>query len=147
VSGVCLLRATVIFAAVLACACGSDIRDAGGAFEDSESAAARRRSDRGELLSLACQACHALTPDGGPDIGPTLYGVFGRPAASVPGFEYSAALREAGFSWSAAELDQWLQAPGDFLPGTNMVFAGYGDTQDRRALIEWLQEATAVRSD
>jgi cytochrome c len=132
---------------LLACGCTDDARDAGSDSEQAQAAAERRRSNRGELLSLACQACHALTREGGPDIGPRLYGVFGRPAASVPGFEYSAALRDADFLWSAAELDQWLQAPEDFLPGTTMVFAGYGDAEDRRALIEWLQEATAVESD
>ena len=100
---------------------------------------------RGELLSFACQACHALTPEGGPDIGPTLYGVFGRTAASVPDFAYSAALRSADFAWTTQRLDAWLQAPTDFLPGTTMAFAGYGDAQDRAALIAWLVQATASR--
>lgn len=99
---------------------------------------------RGELLSLACQACHALTPDTRVEIGPSLYGVFGRPAASLPDFEYSQALREAQFVWTAERLDAWLQAPTDYLPGTTMVFAGYADAGDRRALIAWLQSATAA---
>jgi cytochrome c len=98
---------------------------------------------RGELLSFACQACHALTPEGGPDIGPTLYGVFGRAAASVPGFTYSDALRGADFVWTTERLDAWLQAPTEFLPGTTMAFAGYGDAEDRAALIAWLVQATA----
>jgi cytochrome c len=99
---------------------------------------------RGELLGLACQACHALTPAGGPEIGPSLYGVFGRPAASVADFDYSDALRNADFLWTAQQLDAWLQAPTTFLPGTSMAFAGYGNAHDRESLIAWLQQATAI---
>lgn len=98
---------------------------------------------RGEILSFACQACHALTLAGGPDIGPSLYGMFGRPAASLPDFQYSDALRSVDFIWTAERLDAWLQAPTDFLPGTTMAFAGYGNAQDRESLIAWLESATA----
>ena len=40
-------------------------------------------------------------------------------------------------------FDAWLQAPTEFLPGTTMAFAGYGDARDRAALIAWLVAATA----
>ncbi len=141
------LPAAVLGASLLAAGCTGDTPSGDAAGQAAGSVDARRAAERGELLSLACQACHALTPAGGPDIGPSLYGVFGRPAGSLPQFEYSDALRAAGFSWSPAQLDQWLQAPADFLPGTTMVFAGYGDPADRRALIDWLQKATAPASD
>ena len=132
----------LVLCAVTGCGGGdAPSREPGAAARggDGERADARR----GELLALACQACHALSPAGGPDIGPSLYGIFGRAAASLPDFDYSPALREAGFIWSPVELDRWLQAPTSFLPGTTMVFAGYADPRDRRALIEWLQAATA----
>jgi cytochrome c len=101
---------------------------------------------RGELLSFACQACHALTLEGGPNIGPSLHGVFGRRSASLADFEYSAALRGADFVWTAERLDAWLQAPIDFLPGTTMAFAGYASERDRQSLIAWLESATATAS-
>ena len=47
---------------------------------------------RGQLLSLACAACHSFNAAGGTLIGPSLHGVFGRRAASVAGFDYSPAL-------------------------------------------------------
>jgi cytochrome c2 len=141
------IRAAVLGAWLLATGCTGDTSSGDTAGQEAGPLDARRAAERGELLSLACQACHALTPAGGPDIGPSLYGVFGRPAGSLPQFEYSDALRAAGFTWSPAQLDQWLQAPADFLPGTTMVFAGYGDPQDRRALIDWLQEATSTASE
>ena len=138
-----LLRAMCAIAVSLLI--GACSREVAPTAQPESAAAANTR--RGELLSLACQACHALTPSGGPNIGPSLYGVFGRPAASVPDFEYSAALQAAEFSWTADRLDAWLQAPTDFLPGTTMIFAGYGNAADRQVLISWLQTATAPRAE
>jgi len=131
-------------AAFLLSSVGGCDADSGGGSEAFDGVALESaKSRRGELLSLACQVCHTLTPGDGPDIGPSLHGVFGRPAGSLPDFEYSDALRSAGFVWTPERLDAWLQAPMQFLPGTTMVFAGYGDAQDRAALIAWLQAATA----
>lgn len=126
--------------------CGTD-RDGSSDVARDLSGTQSAATQRGELLALACQPCHALTPAGGPDIGPSLYGVFGRPAASLADFEYSEALRGAQFVWTAERLDAWLQAPVEYLPGTTMVFAGYGDPQDRAALIAWLQVATEPVSE
>ena len=57
-------------------------------------------SSRGEVLGFACAACHKFRADEGTLIGPNLHGVFGRPAASVEGFAYSPALRQAGLVWT-----------------------------------------------
>jgi len=98
--------------------------------------------ERGEVLSLACQACHPLTAGADAIIGPTLNGLFGRPSASVPDFAYSDALRQADLVWTPELLDAWLSNPAEFLPGNNMAFAGYRAPADRRDLIAFLLEAT-----
>jgi cytochrome c len=97
---------------------------------------------RGELLSLACQACHTLTESGSHQVGPNLYGIFGRSAGQSPGFDYTSALRESGIVWSPSELDRWLADPAGFLPGTTMAFTGYQTADDRAALIEYLLDVT-----
>ena len=74
--------------------------------------------------------------------GPNLWGVFGRQAGSVEGYNYSPALREADFTWTAQQLDQWLNDPRGFLPGNKMSFAGVRDETDRRDLIAWLKLET-----
>jgi hypothetical protein len=50
--------------------------------------------------------------------GPNLLDVVGRPADSVAGFEYSAAMmaaREAGLIWTVENLDGFLVNPTQFL--------------------------------
>jgi cytochrome c len=110
----------------------------------SEGNAPREPMDRGELLSLACQACHTFAAGGADLVGPNLHGIFGRPAAALADFGgYSPALRAAGFVWTPAELDRWLADPAGFLPGTTMGFAGYQNAEDRAALIAFLVRATS----
>ena len=98
--------------------------------------------DNGRRVFARCRSCHTL-PEGGPNMtGPNLWGVFGREAGSVEGYNYSSALREADFTWTAEQLDQWLNDPRGFLPGNKMSFAGVRDETDRRDLIAWLKLET-----
>jgi cytochrome c len=96
---------------------------------------------RGELLALACAACHQFR-EKVTLIGPHLHGVFGRPAASVEGFAYSPALRESGLVWTPRSLEAWLADPSGFVEGTTMAFTGYRSAEDRRDLIAFLLRAT-----
>jgi hypothetical protein len=54
--------------------------------------------------------------------GPLHRGVFGRRAGSVAGYNYSPALRQAGFVWDTATLDAWLKNPEALVPGQRMAF-------------------------
>jgi len=111
----------------------------GGRFADAD-------LERGELLGLSCRACHTFGPGEDHLLGPNLNGLFGRPAASAPGFEYSAALRAAGFVWTPDELDSWLAEPDGFLPGNNMPFAGFNSAADRNDLLAYLLRVTVEGS-
>ncbi len=103
---------------------------------------ASANSSRGQLLSFACAACHTLGSGGGTLVGPNLHGVFGRPAASVAGFDYSPALASSGLVWTPVSLEAWLNEPGSFVAGTKMTFTGYRSADDRRDLIAYLLQAT-----
>ena len=97
---------------------------------------------RGELLGLACAACHKFGDGEGTLIGPNLHGVFGRPAGAVAGFAYSPALLESGLVWTPRSLEAWLADPAGFVAGTTMAFTGYRSATDRRDLIAYLLRAT-----
>ena len=96
----------------------------------------------GEAKFALCQSCHTITPGGANMTGPNLHSVFGKKSASNPDFKYSDALKGAGWVWDADKLNQWLEKPQTFLPGTKMTFAGLADAKDRTDLIAFLMVET-----
>ena len=93
---------------------------------------------RGEALYERCFACHSLETD---RAGPRHCGLLGRRAGSVPGFDYSPAMRASGIVWSAETLDRFLAAPTAVVPGTSMGYAGIASAQERADLIAYLRAA------
>jgi cytochrome c len=96
----------------------------------------------GEAAFARCQACHTAVAGGADGIGPNLFGVVGGPVMHRPGFAYSDAMsahKAEAPTWGYDELDQFLTAPGRYVPGTKMSFAGIRDTNTRVNLIAWLR--------
>lgn len=94
--------------------------------------------ENGRRVFARCRSCHTITPNGPNMTGPSLYGVIGRTAGTHAGFNYSPALKAAGFAWDDARIDHWLQNPRTFLPGNKMTFPGLPDATDRRDVIAFL---------
>ncbi len=97
----------------------------------------------GRRVFLQCRACHSLEAGGDHRVGPNLHGMFGRPAATKEGFNYSPALKEAGVIWTPAALEDWLIRPSSFVPGNKMAFAGIKRESDRTALLAYLLKETS----
>jgi len=95
-------------------------------------------ADRGAQVTKQCQACHNFQEGAGPKVGPDLYAVVGRPVASVPGFNYSAALKALGGTWTFDALNKWLTKPSADAPGTAMTFAGLSNPKQRADVIAYL---------
>ena len=81
-----------------------------------------------------CGSCHVLNGIGQ---GPSLVGVVRRKAASLPGFNYSDAIKASGLTWTPANLDRFISGPTKLVPGTAMR-AIVADPNDRRDLIAYL---------
>ncbi len=92
--------------------------------------------------------CHSLNPEGLRRSGPHCYGLFGRRAGSVPGYNYSAALRDRQFNWSGETLRALFRdGPDAYIPGTKMPLQRIADGTPLTDLIEYLREITAIRRD
>lgn len=93
---------------------------------------------KGERVFAQCKACHVVEP-GVNRVGPSLHGVVGRKAGTVPGYNYSKANKESGFTWSEEQLFRYLEAPQRVIPGTKMAFPGLKNGQDRADVIAFLK--------
>jgi len=94
---------------------------------------------KGEQDAKVCATCHNFTKGGGAKIGPDLWGVVGRPVASVAGFDYSASLKSLGGDWTYDKLAHWVADPKAVASGTKMAFAGEKDPQKDADILAYLQ--------
>ena len=105
--------------------------------------AKRDRTSPGRRVFNACKACHSLA-QGEHKIGPSLYGLFGRRAGSVPDFlNYSRAMQETEIVWTEATVSAFLKAPSDYITGTNMPFTGLVSDRQVDELIAFLKRIAA----
>ena len=91
----------------------------------------------GDVFATHCAECHSVK-EGRNKKGPWLFGIVGRPAATVPGFNYSDALKASGWSWTPDKLDAYVTLPKQALPGGKMKYDGLPDPQARADLLAYL---------
>ncbi|KIL99498.1 Cytochrome c2 [Paramagnetospirillum magnetotacticum MS-1] len=85
-----------------------------------------------------CKACHSADP-GKQGFGPNLHGVVGRPAASLPTFMYSEALKASGLIWTEDNLRAWIAGNDKLVPGTRMRHVAITDRAEQDYLIAYLK--------
>lgn len=98
---------------------------------------------RGERVFQRCFSCHSIAPNEMAQLqGPSLFGIMGRPAAAITGFDYSDAMKAkaaTGLVWAPDTLDRFIADPDAFVPGTPMVvLPPLRDEQERADLIAYL---------
>ncbi|WP_448205504.1 c-type cytochrome [Azospirillum sp. sgz302134] len=96
----------------------------------------------GKDVFKVCMACHTAE-QGKNKVGPSLFGVVGRPAASIDGFKYSAPMKEkaaGGLVWTPETLKAYITAPKEIVPGGSMAFAGLKEPEKVDNLIAFLSE-------
>jgi cytochrome c len=92
----------------------------------------------GAAVFKRCAVCHTDDKGGGDGLGPNLFGVVGRKAASRPGFAYSAPLTKSGLVWTEANLTKWVAGPARMVPGTKMSFAGITSKKQQADVVAYL---------
>jgi cytochrome c len=99
--------------------------------------------DHGADVFRACIACHTLRADEGVRAGPTLAGIFGRRIATLPGYNFSEALKQLDIVWTPETVAKLFEiGPMAYTPGTKMPEQRIGSAEDRAALVQFLEKAT-----
>jgi cytochrome c len=102
---------------------------------------AKADAAKGQQLTTICQVCHTFNKGGPNKVGPNLWNVVGQPAAEDRGgYPFSDALdKHKGQIWTPDRLNEWLDDPQHYAPGTKMTFAGFPQASNRADVIKYLQ--------
>src|SRR5262249_424685 len=99
--------------------------------------------DPGAEVFRACVACHTLNANDGVRAGPTLADIFGRRIATLPGYNFSDALKKLDIVWTPEKVSKLFEVgPMTYTPGTKMPEQRIGSAEDRAALVKFLEKAT-----
>src|ERR1700748_3474549 len=79
---------------------------------------------KGGAAGKKCQACHTFAKGDKNGVGPNLFGVVGDHKGEGRNFNFSAAMKAKGGTWTYDDLNAFIANPKAFVPGTAMGFAG-----------------------
>jgi cytochrome c len=100
---------------------------------------AKANIEKGKNTAKQCQACHTFEKGGPNRVGPNLWGIVDdERGKDRGGFNFSQAMKTKGGKWTFDELNKFLKAPRDYIPGTAMTFAGISNDQQRADVIAFL---------
>jgi cytochrome c len=86
-----------------------------------------------------CRTCHTLK-EGDNRLGPNLHNIIGRKAGSVPGYNYSSAMKDADLTWDKATLDRFIANPDQVVRGNKMKpYGGLTSAEERAKIIAYLE--------
>jgi cytochrome c len=100
--------------------------------------AAAADANNGKVVFGRCAVCHNVQKGGPNGLGPNLFGVVGRKAASLASFSYSPALKNAHITWTPDKLKAWAMGPAKLVPGTKMAFGGITNASQADDVVAYL---------
>ena len=105
-------------------------------------AQAQTSSDAGQIAyNNACRTCHSIR-EGDNRLGPSLYGIVGKKAGTVSGYDSSPAMQQSGVVWDEENLDKFITDPEQVVHGNAMKpFGGISSEDERQKIISHLKSA------
>lgn len=105
------------------------------------SPASRSQDASEQAFNNACRTCHTVK-EGDNRLGPNLHKIVGRKAGSLPDYNYSSAMKEAGFTWDEDKLDRFIARPDEVVSGNKMKpYNGLTSAEDRAGIVAFLRMA------
>lgn len=99
-------------------------------------------AEDGAKVVRKCASCHNFEAGSANKTGPMLYNTIGMQIATHEGFAYSDVLVEYGAegrTWTYEAMNEFLESPKGFAPGTKMTFAGLRSEKERADLLAYMQ--------
>jgi cytochrome c len=93
-----------------------------------------------QAFNNSCRTCHSVK-EGDNRLGPNLNKIVGRKAGSLPNYNYSSSMKEAGFVWDQDKLTRFMVRPDEVVSGNKMQPYGGVSADEAGKVVAYLQAA------
>lgn len=93
-----------------------------------------------QAFNNSCRTCHSVK-EGDNRLGPNLSRIVGRKAGSLPNYNYSSSMKDAGFVWDQDRLTRFMVKPDEVVSGNKMQPYGGVSAEEAAKVVAYLQAA------